>query len=201
MLKKDLVFLLALVVILFGIYWKTFNYDLIWDDEMYFKHNILFIENHPISSAFKFGYFSEQLGVQGQDHYYRPAPDGVVSFWRTKLWGIQNVTLRLTNLLIYLFGLIFLLFLPEEADGVSILPRDRHAALCALPPEHGQHRLGGRPGRPADVSLGDALFSLSRPLPKETPEHFYLWLSAASFLPGNSLQGNVPVFLPGPHHL
>ncbi len=64
MLKKDLVFLLALVVILFGIYWKTFNYDLVWDDDIFFKHNILFIENHPVSSAFKFGYFSEQLGVQ-----------------------------------------------------------------------------------------------------------------------------------------
>jgi len=78
--------LIALVVILFGIYWKTFDYDLIWDDEMYFKHNILFIENHPIGSAFKFGYFSEQLGVQGRDHYYRPLL--TASFLlENKLWG------------------------------------------------------------------------------------------------------------------
>ena len=107
--KKDLAFLLALVVILFGIYWKTFSYDLIWDDEVFFKHNILFIENHPVSSAFKFGYFGEQLGVQGQDHYYRPLL--TASFLiENKLWGIQPVTLRLTNLLIYLFGLISLFY-------------------------------------------------------------------------------------------
>ena len=60
MLKRDLAFLLALIVILFGIYWKTFNYDLIWDDASLFKHNLLFIEDHPVSTAFKMGYFSNQ---------------------------------------------------------------------------------------------------------------------------------------------
>lgn len=121
MLKKDLAFLLALVVILFGIYWKTFNYELIWDDEMYFKHNILFIENHPMSSAFKFGYFSEQLGVQGQDHYYRPLL--TASFLlENKLWGIQPVTLRLTNLVIYLFALIFLFYFLKRQTEYLYFP-------------------------------------------------------------------------------
>jgi tetratricopeptide (TPR) repeat protein len=108
--------LLALVIILFGIYWKTFNYELIWDDDIFFKHNILFIENRPVSSAFKFGYFSEQLGVQGQDHYYRPLL--TASFLlENKLWGIQNVSLRLVNLIIFLASLVFLFyFLKRQAD-------------------------------------------------------------------------------------
>ena len=121
MLKKDLVFLIALVVILFGVYWKTFDYDLIWDDEMYFQHNILFIEHHPVSSAFKFGYFSEQLGVQGRDHYYRPLL--TASFLlENNLWGIRNTTLRLTNLVIYLFGLFALFFLLKRQGEYPYFP-------------------------------------------------------------------------------
>jgi len=109
MTKKDAAFIIILVIILFGLYWKTFNYDLIWDDELYFKTNLIFQENKPLSAALKFSYFSEQLGIQGQDHYYRPVL--TASFWlENKLWGIRNVTLRLTNLIIYILSLIFLFF-------------------------------------------------------------------------------------------
>jgi tetratricopeptide (TPR) repeat protein len=109
MVKKDVAFIFILIIILFGLYWKTFNYDLIWDDEVFFKHNLLFIENHPLSSAIKFSYFSEQLGVQNQDHYYRPLL--TASFLvENKLWGIHPVTLRLTNLIIYILALVFLFF-------------------------------------------------------------------------------------------
>jgi len=68
MRKKDIVFLIFLIVILFGLYWKTFNYELIWDDEVFFKYNLLFIEDQPLSWACKLGYFSKQLGVPNQDH-------------------------------------------------------------------------------------------------------------------------------------
>ena len=116
MRKKDIVFLIFLIVILFGLYWKTFNYELIWDDEVFFKYNLLFIEDHPLSSAFKFGYFSEQLGVQNQDHYYRPLL--TASFLlENKLWGIQATTLRMTNLLIFILALTFLYaFLKTQGD-------------------------------------------------------------------------------------
>lgn len=121
MLKKDLLFVLALVVILFGIYWKTFDYDLIWDDEVFFKGNLLFIENHPISSAFKVGYFSEQLGLQGLDHYYRPLL--TASFLlENKLWGIQAVTLRLVNLVIYLLGLVALYYFLKRQSEYLYFP-------------------------------------------------------------------------------
>ncbi|MFZ2054375.1 MAG: hypothetical protein WAU81_09270 [Candidatus Aminicenantales bacterium] len=119
--KKDVVFLAFLIIILFGLYWKTFDYDLIWDDEVFFKHNLLFIEHQPLTSAFTYGYFSEQLGVQGQDHYYRPLL--TLSFLlENKLWGIKNVTLRLTNLLIFLFSLVFLFAFLKEYSNKAYLP-------------------------------------------------------------------------------
>ena len=116
MAKKDVVFLIFLVVILFGLYWKTFDYELIWDDEVFFKYNLLFIENHPLSSAFKFGYFSEQLGIQNQDHYYRPLL--TASFLlENRLWGIHATTLRLANLMIFILSLAFLYaFLKTQSD-------------------------------------------------------------------------------------
>jgi hypothetical protein len=113
--KKDWVFVAFLAVISRPV-WKTFDYDLIWDDEIFFKHNLLFIEHQPLTAAFKYGYFSEQLGVQGQDHYYRPLL--TLSFLlENELWGIRNITLRLTNLLIYFLSLIFLFaFLKVHSD-------------------------------------------------------------------------------------
>ena len=116
MARKDIVFLLFLVVILFGLYWKSLNYELIWDDEVFFKYNLLFIESHPLSSAFKFGYFSEQLGIHNQDHYYRPLL--TASFLlENRLWGIHRVTLRITNLMIFILSLVFIyVFLKTQSD-------------------------------------------------------------------------------------
>src|SRR4030042_2386846 len=114
--KKDWLYVAILAVIVFGLYWKTFDYDLIWAEEIFFKHNLPLIEHQPLTSAFKYGYFSEQLGVQGQDHYYRPLL--TLSFLlENELWGIRNITLRLTNLLIFLLSLIFLFaFLKAHSD-------------------------------------------------------------------------------------
>jgi len=116
MRKKDLIYVAFLAVIVFGLYWKTFSYDFIWDDEIFFKHNLLFIEHQPLTSAIKYSYFSEQLGVQGQDHYYRPLL--TLSFLlENELWGIKNITLRLTNVLIFFLSLLFLFaFLKAHSD-------------------------------------------------------------------------------------
>jgi hypothetical protein len=182
MLKKDLVFLFALLVILFGIYWKTFDYDLIWDDDSYFKHNILFIENHPISSAFKFAYFSEQLGVQGQDHYYRPLL--TASFLlEDKLWGIQNVSLRLTNLVIYFLALVFLFFFLKRQKEYPYFP-EIVTLLFALYPLNTDNIVWV-------VGRGDLLMLLWAmvcllllDLSFTRRRTFYLFLSSASFLLG-----------------
>jgi tetratricopeptide (TPR) repeat protein len=114
--KRNIIFIALLVVTVIGVYWRTLDYPLIWDDEIYFKHNLLFNENYPLKSALKFSYFSEQLGVQSQDHYYRPLL--TASFLlENKLWGIKNVTLRLTNLMIYILALVFLFFfLKAQSD-------------------------------------------------------------------------------------
>jgi tetratricopeptide (TPR) repeat protein len=119
--KKDWLYVAILAVIVFGVYWKTFNYDFIWDDEIFFKHNLLFIEHQPLTSAFKYSYFSEQLGVQGQDHYYRPLL--TLSFLlENELWGIKNITLRLTNLLIFFLSLIFLFAFLKVYSDKAYLP-------------------------------------------------------------------------------
>ncbi|OGD24277.1 MAG: hypothetical protein A2Y69_11500 [Candidatus Aminicenantes bacterium RBG_13_59_9] len=121
MRKKDLFFVVLLAVIVIGLYWKTFSYDFIWDDEIFFKHNLLFIEHQPLTSALKYSYFSEQLGVQGQDHYYRPLL--TLSFLlENELWGIKNITLRLTNLLLFYFSLLFLYAFLKVHSDKSFLP-------------------------------------------------------------------------------
>jgi len=137
MRKKDLFFVVLLAVIVVGLYWKTFSYDFIWDDEIFFKHNLLFIEHQPLTSAFKYSYFSEQLGIQGQDHYYRPLL--TLSFLlENKLWGIKNITLRLSNLLLFFFSLLFLyVFLKVHSDK-SFLP-EITTLLFALYPLNGEN--------------------------------------------------------------
>jgi tetratricopeptide (TPR) repeat protein len=107
MKKKDALFILILIIIVFGLYWKTFSYELIWDTKILIQQNLLFKENPPLWSALKFGYFREQCGMGKVDFYYRPLV--TASFLlENKLWGLKNTTLRLTNLLLYLLSLVVL---------------------------------------------------------------------------------------------
>lgn len=117
--KRDFIFIAFLIITVFGVYWKTFNYELVWDSKIYFTQNILFAENHPVTSAFKFGYFREQLGVENVDFYYRPLL--TASFiLENKLWGIKNASLRLTNLVIYILALVFLyIFFRNQSETKS----------------------------------------------------------------------------------
>jgi len=114
--KKHFVFIIVLVIILFGLYWKTFSYDLVWDDNLYIKQGLLFTEKHSLLDSFKYGYFREQMGMKGADFYYRPLL--TASFMiENSLWGLKTFTLRLTNLLIYIFSLFFIfLFLKRQYD-------------------------------------------------------------------------------------
>jgi len=113
--KKDMIFIGLLAVILLGIYGKTLKYDLIWDDRVFFKGNVLLDENRPLWEAFEYGYFGEQLGIKGFDQYYRPLLTATFMMEK-KLWGIQSISLRLTNLSIFIFSLFFLfVFLKQHA--------------------------------------------------------------------------------------
>jgi tetratricopeptide (TPR) repeat protein len=117
--KRELIFIVFLTITVFGVYWKTFNYELIWDSKIYFTQNILFEENRPVTSAFKFGYFREQLGVEDVDFYYRPLLTASYIL-ENKLWGLKNTSLRLTNLVIYILSLVFLyIFFRNQSDTKS----------------------------------------------------------------------------------
>jgi tetratricopeptide (TPR) repeat protein len=117
--KRELIFIIFLTITVFGVYWKTFNYELIWDSKIYFTQNILFEENRPITSAFKFGYFREQLGVEDVDFYYRPLLTASYIL-ENKLWGLKNTSLRLTNLVIYILSLVFLyIFFRNQSETKS----------------------------------------------------------------------------------
>ena len=70
--NKSIIFIIVLIITLSALYWKTFNYEFIWDSKIYFKQNILFTENNPLSSAFKLGYFHGSMGKSNIEDYYRP---------------------------------------------------------------------------------------------------------------------------------
>jgi len=107
MAKKSYIIILLLAITLFGVYWKTFSYELIWDDGAYFQKNIIFNENYPLWSCFKFGYLREQMGLGNIDFYYRPLL--TLSFWiENKLWGLHKESSRVLNLILYFFSLCIL---------------------------------------------------------------------------------------------
>ncbi len=113
-MKRDSLILIAVLIItLFAVYWKTFRFELIWDSKLYLKQNPLFTENEPLSSAFKQSFLREPLGMNMLGSYYRPLL--TLSFMiENKLWGLKNTSLRLVNLIIYIFSLIFLYFFLKE---------------------------------------------------------------------------------------
>lgn len=94
----------VLAIILFSLYFRSLGYELIWDDKIYFRGNILLDEDRPLSEAFEVGYFGEQVGMKGIDHYYRPLL--TASFMaEDRLWGISPAGLRIVNIILYLSAL------------------------------------------------------------------------------------------------
>ena len=132
--KRDLIFLALLGVILLGVYGRTLNYDLIWDDRLYFKGNVLLDENRPLWDAFEYGYFGDQLGVRGFDQYYRPLLTATFMLEK-RLWGIRNTTLRLTNLSIFFLSLCFLFVFFKQHSERAYFP-EMVTLLFALHPLH-----------------------------------------------------------------
>jgi len=115
--KKRWVFLVLLVVTLLGLYWRMFKYDFIWDDSIYFKNGVLFHENRPLSDAFKYGYFRDQLGAGKNDFYFRPLL--TLSFMlENQLWGLHPFSTRLVNLMLYLIAIMILYtFFKRQKEG------------------------------------------------------------------------------------
>lgn len=134
MKKRDVLFILLLIIIVFGLYWRTFTYDLIWDTKILMHQNILFEENPSLWSSLKYGYFREQCGMGKVDFYYRPLV--TASFLlEKKLWGLKNTTLRFTNLLIYILSLVALYFFFKNQTRENYFP-EIATTLFALYPLH-----------------------------------------------------------------
>jgi tetratricopeptide (TPR) repeat protein len=109
MRKKEILFLLILMVVFFSIYWKTIDYDLIYDSKNLFANNPIYTGSYSLIAAFKFG-FLEQVGLSmDKGAYYRPLT--TFSFLMDKfLWGLHPRILRIINLFIFSLALIALFY-------------------------------------------------------------------------------------------
>jgi hypothetical protein len=126
MKNKGVLVVFFLVITIFGLYWKTFSADMIWDDKIYFQENLLFSENRPPTDAFKIGSLREQMGLDNSDLYYRPLT--VATFLiENRLWGLRPAVLRIVNLLIFLGALIVLYFFLR-----SLVPENYFAEIAIL---------------------------------------------------------------------
>ena len=126
MKKRNVLFIFFLIIIIFGLYWKTFSSEMIWDDKIYFQQNLLFSENRPPTDAFKIGSLREQMGLDNSDLYYRPLT--VATFLiENRLWGLHPAVLRIVNLLIFLGGLVVLYFFLG-----SLVPENYFAEIAVL---------------------------------------------------------------------
>ena len=113
--KKDFTFIIFLIVIVFGVYWRTFNYELIWDSKSYLEKNANFFEDNSLGTVLKSEYL--QQGSVKSGIYFRPIV--TASFWiESRLWGLRNITLRLINLIIYVLSLaILFLFFKKQSEA------------------------------------------------------------------------------------
>ncbi|MFC2164261.1 tetratricopeptide repeat protein [Acidobacteriota bacterium] len=192
--KKDMVFIGLLAVILLGIYGKTLNYELIWDDRYFLKGNVLLDENRPLWDAFTYGYFGEQLGIKGFDQYYRPLLTATFMMEK-KLWGIQSLSLRLTNLSLFIFSLFFLLVFLRQFSGRTYFP-EIATLLFALHPLH-LDNIVWIVGRGDLLMLLWAILTfLTLELSIQKKNYGFLYLSSLFFVLGILSKESCLIFLP-----
>jgi len=113
--KKDLIFLSILAVVLFGVYGRSLDFELIWDSKNFLGNDFAQYEGQGLSSALKKGYFKESY--TDKSYYYRPLTLATF-FWENSLWGIKSVCLRSVNIFIYLSSLVLLfVFFKRQSYG------------------------------------------------------------------------------------
>jgi tetratricopeptide (TPR) repeat protein len=109
MKRKEPVFVAFLVIIVFGVYFRTFSYDLVWDDADFLREENSFFSNHAAWEAFKMGYFVEPGSGSARFPYYRPVVTASF-FLERDLWGLHPWRMRFVNAALYVLGLIALYF-------------------------------------------------------------------------------------------
>lgn len=105
--RKELIFLVVLVGFMFGLYYHTLKYDLIWDTKHFASGSLLLNKNRPLSDAFRYGDIQGQLGENKRSFYYRPIMN-LSMMVENKLWGFHNPGICLMNISIFSLSLIFL---------------------------------------------------------------------------------------------
>jgi len=114
--RKDIIFLIVLILIIFSIYFKTLHYNLIFDSKIYFTKNPLYVEDYPIITAFTNPYCGS-IGPANNARYYRPLTT-LTFLIEKKIWGLNNINLRVVNILIFSLTLIVLfIFFKEQAES------------------------------------------------------------------------------------
>lgn len=107
--KQQTIFLLLLSLLLWVLYAPTLRYELVWDAKPLILNNPLLQKAFPLHQAFTHGWW-ELTGEKTSSYdYYRPL--AILSFMLEKrVWGLQPVSLRATNILIFNLALIALFF-------------------------------------------------------------------------------------------
>lgn len=113
--KRDVLFILLLIMALFFLYQHTLKYDLIWDTKLFVNESVLFKSNVSPLLIFKYGYIYDQLGISQQSFYYRPIVN-LSFFLENKLWGFHSSRLRIFNLSLFSLALVFLFILLKKQD-------------------------------------------------------------------------------------
>ena len=116
--KKDIIFTAILIAAVFLIYFKTLDYDLVYDSKLYLTKGPLYTKDYPLTAAFNSSY-SGKTGEQNDGRYYRPLTN--LSFLvEKKVWGLNSVNLRLVNISIFSLFLIFLfIFFKRQTETES----------------------------------------------------------------------------------
>lgn len=133
MQKRKYIFILVLIVLVFGMYWKTLNYELVWDSKIFLEDQISLIKNKPIFAAFNIGFFYHQY--YSQSSYYRPLT--LASFMiEDKIWGINNAFMRWVNILIFILSLVSLyIFLMHQIKN-GYFPEIATTLFAVFPLNH-----------------------------------------------------------------
>lgn len=132
--KRDALFILLIVLAVWGGYFHTLPYDLIWDSVPLVRHNQLLQGSYPVTAAFTHGYW-EMTGEKISSHdYYRPLV--TLSLMAEKrIWGLDKARLKATNLVLFslaLLGLFVFFRRQDESAGFAAVA----TAIFALYPLH-----------------------------------------------------------------
>ncbi len=112
--KRLILFFLILFVILFSLYFRTFNYDYIWDSKIQISNNIFLNKKISPFKAFEYGYWQSAGFNKGANDYYRPFTIMTLAL-NKKFFGENPSSFRIVNLIIFYLSLIPLfLFLKEH---------------------------------------------------------------------------------------